>query len=207
MEQLQQNCAQLLAKLPAHVRLIAASKTRTIAEVRAAFQAGIHNFGENYVQEGAEKAQALPEATWHFIGKLQKNKVNHAIRAFSVFHTVDSATLLNKLNNAAEREGRTLEVYLQVNIAHEPQKGGCAPNDLPALLESAQQCKHLKLVGLMTLPPANQDPTPYFKELAQLAKQHNLPRLSMGMSGDWQQAVAHGATDIRLGSVLFGART
>src|SRR5690606_35387396 len=107
MEHLQQNCAQLLAKLPAHVRLIAASKTRTIAEVRAAFQEGIRHFGENYVQEGAEKAQALPEATWHFIGKLQKNKVNHAIRAFSVFHTVDSETLLNKLHNAAEREGVT----------------------------------------------------------------------------------------------------
>lgn len=204
---IQQNCATVLAQISPNIRLVAASKTRSIAEVYAAFQAGITNFGENYVQEGVEKAHALPEATWHFIGKLQTNKVNQAIGVFQVFHTIESLKLLNKLNNAAARKDLTPEVFIQVNIAGEAQKAGCTIADLPNLINAARTAPNLKLVGLMTMPPANVDPSPYFAELQKLAKAHNLKRLSIGMSGDWKEALKHGATDIRLGSTLFGARS
>jgi len=203
---LQHNCKNVLAQTPKNVRLIAASKTRTLAEVRAAFQAGITHFGENYVQEGTQKAAQLPEATWHFIGKLQTNKANQAVEFFAVFHTVDTLKLLNKLDHAAAKLGKTPEIYIQVNIAHEAQKAGCSIAELPDLIKAAKHAKHLKLVGLMTLPPQNQDPAPYFKTLANLAANHGLKRLSMGTSGDWQHATAHGATDIRLGEAIFGQR-
>lgn len=206
MEQLHQNCTDTLNKLPKHVRLIAASKTRTIAEIQAAYQAGVHNFGENYVQEGVEKAQQLPEATWHFIGKLQRNKVNMALKGFTVFHTVDSLKLLDKINTSAARENLRPHIYIQVNVAGEDQKAGCSVADLPSLIEAAQHMTHIELVGLMTLPPADEDPTPYFQKLKALATAHNLPRLSMGMSGDWEKAIDCGATDIRLGTTLFGPR-
>lgn len=200
------NCAELLKELPKHVRLIAASKTRTIEEVRSAFQAGVTNFGENYVQEGVIKAQNLPEATWHFIGHLQSNKVNQAILPFMVFHTVDRLSLLKKLQNAANNHNVSREIYIQVNLANEPQKGGCKLSDLSSLIEEARQCDNLQLVGLMTLPPASENPAPYFEQLCDLAKQYKLPRLSMGMSGDYTCAITHGSTDIRVGSQLFGAR-
>lgn len=206
MEQLQTNCTKLLQSVPDTVRLIAASKTRTIAEVRTAYQAGVTHFGENYVQEGVDKALQLPEATWHFIGKLQRNKVNMALRGFTVFHTVDSLKLLNKISSSAEREKLHPQIYIQVNVADELQKAGCSIEDLSELVSCARDLPNIELVGLMTLPPADEDPTPYFKKLKSLANAHNLPRLSMGMSGDWQKAVTCGATDIRLGSTLFGPR-
>ena len=206
MNHIAQNCTDILQKLPKQVRLIAASKTRTIAEVREAFQAGVTNFGENYVQEGIEKAQAMPEATWHFIGKLQRNKVNMALKGFTVFHTIDSVKLMNKLGTSAARDGLTVQVYIQVNVAGEEQKSGCEIADLESIIAETHQHESLELVGLMTLPPADEDPTPYFEKLKQLAAEHHLPRLSMGMSSDWGQAIQNGSTDIRLGTTLFGPR-
>lgn len=206
MEQLQTQCTNLLKTIPADVRLIAASKTRTIAEVRAAYQAGVTNFGENYVQEGVDKALQLPEATWHFIGKLQRNKVNMALKAFTVFHTVESLKLLNKISSSAERENLTPEVFIQVNVADESQKAGCSVDELDEIVSRANELPNIQLVGLMTLPPAHEDPTQYFNKLKALAEHYNLPRLSMGMSGDWQKAIACGATDIRLGTTIFGVR-
>ena len=206
MNHIAQNCTDILQKLPKQVRLIAASKTRTIAEVREAFQAGVTNFGENYVQEGIEKAQAMPEATWHFIGKLQRNKVNMALKGFTVFHTIDSVKLMNKLGTSAARDGLTVQVYIQVNVAGEEQKSGCEIADLESIIVETHQHESLELVGLMTLPPADEDPTPYFEKLKQLAAEHHLPRLSMGMSSDWGQAIQNGSTDIRLGTTLFGPR-
>lgn len=202
----QQKCKTVLAQIPKNVRLIAASKTQPIATLKAAFAAGITHFGENYVQEGAVKAPQLPEATWHFIGKLQTNKTHQAVRFFDVFHTVDSLNLITKLDHAASNAHKTIEIFLQVNLSHEPQKAGCTETDLPTLIAAATAAKNLNLVGLMTLPPATEDPTPYFAKLAALAKTYGLPRLSVGMSGDWQVAIKHGATDIRLGTALFGGR-
>ena len=199
-------CQNLISNIPTDVRIIAASKTKRLEDVREAYEAGISNFGENYVQEGLEKALALPQATWHFIGKLQRNKVNMALKGFTVFHTIDSAKLMNKLGSSASRENITVEVYIQVNIANEPQKAGCSINDLPLLLEEAQAHTSINVVGLMAIPPANEDPVPHFRKLSDLAKSYKLGRLSMGMSGDWEEAIKHGSTDIRLGTSIFGPR-
>ena len=201
----------IMARLPSGGRLVASSKTRTAEEVEAAYEAGIKHFGENYVQEGGAKAEAVSSVTWHLIGPLQSNKVNKAMAVFDVFHTVDREKLLNKLDTAAAELGKTPEVFLQVNVGREPQKAGVMPEDLSALVSAAGGCKNLKLVGLMTIPPAGvnmsaPDPTVFFTQLRRMAEEFNLPRLSMGMSGDWQTALNHGATDIRLGTALFGER-
>ena len=189
-----------------NVRIIAASKTRSGDEVLAAKKAGVVHFGENYVQEAEAKAAEVSGVVWHLIGPLQSNKVNKAMAVFDVFHTVDREKLLNKLNKAAADAGKTPEVFLQVNIGREPQKGGVMPEDLSALVAAARASKNLRLVGLMAIPPAGVDPAPSFAALRGMAEEFNLPRLSMGMSGDWQTALTHGATDIRLGTALFGPR-
>mgnify|MGYP005846450547 CR=1 FL=1 len=197
----------LIKSLPENVRLIAASKTRAAETVQAAKTLGIQHFGENYVQEAEQKAGGITDVTWHLIGALQTNKVSKALQIFDVFHTVDREKLLNKLNSAAMQAGKTPDVFLQVNIGREPQKAGIFPEDLPLLVGKAQACIALNLVGLMAIPPANTPPAPYFAEMQKLAKTYNLHRLSMGMSTDWQEALTYGATDIRLGTALFGARS
>lgn len=196
----------LIQELPHNVRLIAASKTRTAEDVLAAREAGVKHFGENYVQEAAEKAGVVTGVTWHLIGPLQSNKVNKAMAVFDVFHTVDREKLLKKLNAAAGEAGKTPEIFLQVNIGREQQKAGVMPKHLITLAEKAKECEHLKLVGLMAIPPAGIDPAPSFAALRGMAEEFGLARLSMGMSGDWQKAIEHGATDIRLGTALFGPR-
>ena len=206
MEKMKDVVAGIKASLPSNGRLVAASKTRTAAEVQAAYEAGIVDFGENYVQEAEAKAGYVPGVTWHLIGALQSNKVNKAMAVFDVFHTVDREKLLNKLDNAAAEFGKTPEVFLQVNVGREPQKAGVMPEDLTALVTAARGCKNLKLVGLMAIPTAEFDPTPSFAALRAMTEEFNLPRLSMGMSGDWQTALNNGATDIRLGTALFGSR-
>ena len=206
MELNREHIAEIMASLPPAGRLVAASKTRSGDEVRAAQGVGIEHFGENYVQEAAGKAAAVSGVTWHLIGPLQSNKVNKAMGIFDVFHTVDREKLLNKLDKAAADAGKTPEVFLQVNIGREPQKGGVMPEDLSALVAAARASKNLRLVGLMAIPPAGVDPAPSFAALRGMAEEFNLPRLSMGMSGDWQTALTHGATDIRLGTALFGPR-
>lgn len=201
------NVSNLINHVPNDIRLIAASKTRSIIEIETAYKAGITHFGENYIQEAAQKIpKANQQITWHLIGHIQSNKVNQAITLFDVFHTIDSVKLLQKLNNAAAKANKHPDIYLQVNIGKEAQKGGVLPEELAELVEMAKKCNNLSLVGLMAIPPAEQDPTPFFKELNKLAQQHNLPRLSMGMSTDWQQATSCGATDIRIGTSIFGQR-
>ncbi len=201
------NVSELIKDIPHNIRLIAASKTRSTLEIEEAYKAGIENFGENYIKEAAQKIPNTNRAiTWHLIGHFQSNKVNQAVGLFDVFHTIDSTKLTLKLDIAAQKANKTPDIYLQVNIGREPQKGGVLPEELPELIEIARKCNNLSLIGLMAIPPAKQDPTPYFKELKKLAEQHQLPRLSMGMSADWQQAVSCGATDIRVGTTIFGVR-
>lgn len=190
--------------------LVAASKTRSADEIRAAFTLGIRHFGENYVQEAARKHAegAYAGAKLHLIGHLQGNKARKAVELFDVIETVDSTRLADTLNRLARELGRApLAVLVQVNIGSEPQKDGVAVEGLDALVRHIRtQCPALVLQGLMATPPAGADPTPYFTALAVHARRLGLGTLSMGMSGDWPQALACGATHIRLGTALFGAR-
>ena len=198
---------------PASVTLIAATKTRPASDVVDAYRAGIRHFGENYVQEGAAKfaeaatllgSPAAAPFTRHFIGHLQRNKVNAAADAFDVFHGIDSARQLEALGHRATRK---LQVFLQVNLAGEASKAGAAPSQVDALVARARQL-NLVVLGLMTIPPpAPPEATrPWFRQLRELARANGLPDLSMGMTGDFEVAIEEGATHVRVGRGLFGER-
>jgi pyridoxal phosphate enzyme (YggS family) len=199
-------------------RLVAVSKTKPASMIRAAYAAGQRDFGENYVQELAQKAEELRDLAdlrWHFIGHLQRNKAKLAARLAHAVHTVDSARLAAALGkHAAEgpREG-TLAVLVEVNVGGEGQKSGCALHELAAVLEAVEREPSLRAVGLMTVPPHTEDPAgarPYFDHLRALRDEHGgaarLPELSMGMTHDLEQAVLAGATLVRIGTAIFGER-
>jgi pyridoxal phosphate enzyme (YggS family) len=194
---------------PGAVTLIAVSKTHDAESVRPLLEAGQRVFGENRVQEAQEKWPALHAefsgVKLHLIGSLQSNKAAEALALFDVIHSVDRPSLVEALVRAMVRLGRRPACFLQVNIGDEPQKGGCAVADLPALLETARAAE-LPLAGLMCIPPADVEPAPYFALLAKLARRHDLPGLSMGMSADYSTAVTIGATHVRVGTALFGER-
>ncbi|MDJ0684188.1 MAG: YggS family pyridoxal phosphate-dependent enzyme [Alphaproteobacteria bacterium] len=191
-------------------RLIAVSKTFDADAIRPAIAAGQRHFGENRVQESLEKWPSLkaehPDVVLHLIGPLQTNKVNQAVGLFDVFHTVDREKLARALARAFTARQVNPACYIQVNIGEEPQKAGVAPSETDALAALCRDELNLNLVGLMCIPPAEEPPAPYFALLAKIAARNNLPRLSMGMSGDYETAVRMGATDIRVGSAIFGAR-
>ncbi|MDB5707637.1 MAG: hypothetical protein JWN66_4753 [Sphingomonas bacterium] len=191
------------------VTLIAISKTRSAGEIEPLLAAGQRVFGENRVQEAAAKWPALreawPDTRLHLVGQLQSNKAEEAVASFDVIHSVDRSSLVAALARAMERQGRRPDCFLQVNIGDEEQKGGCAIDDLPALLAQARAA-HLPIAGLMAVPPADTEPAPYFALLATLARDHGLTGLSMGMSGDYETAVTLGATHVRVGTALFGER-
>ena len=194
------------------ITLVAVSKKFSAEKIREAYEAGLRVFGENYVQEFAEKQRHLADlrdAQFHLIGHLQSNKARLACDLFQMIQTADSPKLLQRLNAAAEERGRVLEVLIEVKLSGEPNKSGANPEDLPALLQAARACPNLEVSGLMTMPPWSDDPEPsrpYFQRLAQLARQYDLPQLSMGMSGDFELAIEEGATIIRVGTALFGRR-
>lgn len=192
-----------------NVELIAVSKTHDTAAIRPFLAAGHRSFGENRVQEAAAKWPALrsayPGVVLHLVGQLQSNKAADAIALFDVIHSVDRPSLVDALARAVASAGRRPDCYLQVDIGSEPQKGGCAIADLPVLLARARTAG-LPVVGLMAVPPAGIEAAPFFALLAKLAGDHGLARLSMGMSDDFDTAVLLGATAVRVGSVLFGAR-
>lgn len=194
---------------PATVTLIAVSKTRTAEEIRPLIAAGHRDFGENRVQEAEAKWPALqaetPGIRLHLIGSLQSNKAADAVRLFDAIHSVDRPSLVDALAKAVAEQGASPQLFVQVNIGEEPQKGGVAPADLPALLERARAAG-LGISGLMCLPPADVEPAPYFALLAKLGADAGLPLLSMGMSGDYETAVTIGATHVRVGTALFGER-
>jgi pyridoxal phosphate enzyme (YggS family) len=201
--------ARLAARAPEAVTLVAVSKTHGPEAIRPLLAAGQRVFGENRVQEAQAKWPALtaetPDVELHLIGSLQSNKAEEAVVLFDVIHSVDRVSLVAALGKATAKTGRRPSCFLQVNIGDEPQKGGCAVADLPALLEEARSAG-LPVLGLMALPPAGVEPAPYFALLAKLAGRHGLAGLSMGMSGDFETAVTIGATHVRVGTALFGER-
>lgn len=187
--------------------LVAVSKTRSAAAIEALIAQGQEQFGENRVQEAQEKWPALlekyPHISLHLIGQLQSNKAEEAVLLFDQIHSVDRPSLIAALGKAVAKTGRHPFCYIQVNIGDEPQKGGCAVADLPALLDMASDAG-LKLGGLMCIPPEGVEPAPYFALLAKLARRHGLIGLSMGMSADFETAILCGATHVRVGTALFG---
>lgn len=201
--------ARLAGREPGEVTLVAVSKTHGAEAIAPLIAAGQLDFGENRLQEAAEKWPQLkeehPGLRLHFVGQLQSNKAEEAVALFDAIHSVDRPSLVRALAKGIEKTGRRPECFLQVNIGDEPQKGGCAVADLPDLLEEARAAGP-PLAGLMCLPPADVEPAPYFALLAKLALRHGLAGLSMGMSGDYETAVAIGATHVRVGTALFGER-
>ncbi len=201
--------ARLARRDPGEVTLIAISKTHPAEAIVPLLEAGQRAFGENRVQEAEAKWPALrarfQDVTLHLVGQLQSNKADEAVALFDAIHSVDRLSLVTALAKAMEKQGKRPECYLQVNIGDEPQKGGCAVADVPALLGAARAAG-LPVVGLMAVPPALVEPAPYFALLAKLARDHDLTGLSMGMSSDFETAVTLGATHVRVGSALFGAR-
>ena len=196
-------------RAPGSVTLIAVSKVQPLDRVVAVLDQGHRVFGENYVQEAAGKWPDLRAkfgaVQVHMIGPLQTNKAKVAVELFDAIHTVDRPSLAEKLARLAQDRGRCPDLFVQVNTGEEPQKAGVLPADLDAFLASCR-AMDLPLRGLMCIPPEGIDATPDFQMLAGMAAQHGLPGLSMGMSSDFESAVAAGATHIRVGSAIFGAR-
>lgn len=190
------------------ITLVAVTKKFPAEVIRKAYDLGLRIFGENYVQEFETKHPALAglkDAEFHLIGHLQSNKARPASELFQAIETVDSEKLARRLNDA----GRKLEVMIEVKLSEEESKAGADPAALPALIDAIRACPNLQLTGLMTMPPWNDDPEatrPYFRRLAQLARQHGLGKLSMGMSHDLEAAIEEGATHVRVGTALFGPR-
>jgi len=201
--------AALAGRKADDVSLIAVSKTQPPALITPLLEQGQRGFGENRVQEAQEKWPDLrlgtPGISLHLIGQLQSNKAEDAVVLFDMIHSVDRASLVTALARAMDKIGRRPDCFVQVNIGDEAQKGGVATADLGQLLGNARSAG-LPVMGLMCLPPANVEPAPYFALLAKLARDHGLTGLSMGMSADFETAVMLGATHVRVGSALFGAR-
>lgn len=194
---------------PASVRLVAVTKGKPAEAIRAAYAEGQRDFGENYVQELVEKAKELADLTelrWHFIGQLQRNKVKAIVGLVKMVHAVDRAELALEID---KRATSPIEVLLEVNVSGEASKAGCAPSDVDALVAAVRARPSLRLAGLMTIPPDVDDPErvrPFFARLREIARAHDLAELSMGMTHDFPIAIAEGATMVRVGTAIFGAR-
>ena len=203
------HAAKIARRRADEVTLIAVSKTHPAAAITPLIEAGQRVFGENRVQEAQDKWPALREQygaiELHLIGQLQSNKAGDAVALFDCIHSLDRTSLVGALARAMDQAGRQVPCFVQVNIGAEEQKGGCALPDLPALLAEARAAV-LPVVGLMCVPPLDIEPAPFFALLAKLADDHGLAGRSMGMSGDFETAVMLGATHVRVGSALFGAR-
>jgi len=203
------HAARVARRKAEEVTLVAVSKTHPAERIVPLIAAGQRVFGENRVQEAEAKWPALREAheglELHLVGQLQSNKAAEAVRLFDCIHSLDRPSLVAALAKAMDREGRQVPCFVQVNIGAEEQKGGCAIADLPALLAEARAAA-LPLVGLMCVPPAGIEPAPFFALLDKLAADNSLAGRSMGMSDDFETAIMLGATHVRVGSALFGAR-
>lgn len=195
---------------PNDIKLIAVSKTHPWDIVKEVYDAGCRSFGENRVQEALEKKeQAPPDAQWHLIGTLQKNKVNKVIGAFALIHSVDTLELAEKISEASKLKGITTPILLQVNVSGEESKHGFTAETVTAAFPQLKALPNIKVEGLMTMAPFTEDKSvcvECFKNLRFLRDQLGLKELSMGMSNDWREAVQQGATLLRVGSAIFGAR-
>lgn len=208
---------QLLSEMPHGVRLVAVSKFKPAADITAAYAAGQRDFGENYVQEMVSKAEELPtDVYWHFIGRLQTNKVKYIAPFVHLIHSVDSLKLLKEINKQAEANGRIIHCLLQIHIAREETKSGLTEAGFLELLTDPVLggLNHVKVIGVMGMSTFTEDPEVVRKEFRELKAifekgKQLLPELrevSMGMSGDWPVAVEEGSTMVRIGSTIFGAR-
>jgi pyridoxal phosphate enzyme (YggS family) len=201
--------ARIAGRQPEAVQLVAISKTHDAAAIEPLLAAGQRVFGENRVQEAQAKWPALreayPDVELHLVGQLQSNKAEEAIALFHCIHSLDRPSLVTALGKAMAKAGRAVPCFLQVDIGEEDQKGGCPIAEVPALLAAAREAG-IPVVGLMCVPPAGIEAAPFFALLAKVAKDNGLDQLSMGMSEDFETAVLLGATYVRVGSALFGAR-
>jgi pyridoxal phosphate enzyme (YggS family) len=204
---------------PQSVRLVAVSKTVNAQRVAEAIDAGVTIVGENYIQEARDKFNALIDrpVEWHFIGHLQSNKAKYAVRMFDLIHSVDSLKLATALDQAAKKNGKQQDILIQVNISGEQSKSGTTQSNAVDLIQEAGKLGHIRIRGLMTMPPYYDEPElarPFFHQLAQLrdhiADQHlpgvAMDELSMGMTGDFEVAIEEGATLVRIGTAIFGSR-
>lgn len=196
-------------RAPGSVRLIAVSKTQPADRILAVLDEGQRVFGENRVQEAEGRWPALRARygaiELHLIGPLQTNKARAAVALFDAIHTVDRPRLVETLARLAQERGGSPDLFVQVNTGEESQKAGCLPGDVDAMVAQVRAAD-LPLLGLMCIPPVDQDPAPHFAMLAEMAARNGLSGLSMGMSGDFETAIAHGATHVRVGSAIFGER-
>jgi pyridoxal phosphate enzyme (YggS family) len=215
LDLIKRNAEMLLKQIPESVTLLAAAKTRSNEEVQAAFDAGIHCFGHNYVQEAQAMLPGLPfRADWHMIGHLQRNKAGAAVELFDMLETLDSPRLARELEKQCARLDKTLPVLIEINSGREENKDGVLPEDVDALAEALREFPHLKLCGFMTMGPLTGDPElsrPYFQTAARIYEQYRLKDdairfLSMGMSHSYKVAIEEGANLIRIGTLLFGPR-
>lgn len=201
--------AQIAGRKADEVTLIAVSKTHPAERIAPLIAAGQRTFGENRVQEAAEKWPALreanPDIALHLIGQLQSNKAEDAVGMFDCIHSLDRPSLVSALGKAMDKTGRQVPCFVQVNIGAEEQKGGCAIADLPSLLAEAAAAQ-IPVIGLMCVPPVGIEAAPFFALLDKLARDHGLAGRSMGMSDGFETAIMLGATHVRVGSALFGAR-
>lgn len=201
---------QAAGRAPGEVTLVAVGKVQPVGKVEAALAQGQRIFGENRVQEAQGKWPELkaryPDVTLHLIGPLQTNKAADAIALFDVIETVDRPKLARVLAAEMKKQGRTLECFVQVNTGEEDQKAGVLPADADAFIETCRDEHGLSIVGLMCIPPADDEPALHFALLREIARRHGLEKLSMGMSGDYEIAIEFGATHVRVGTAIFGDR-
>jgi hypothetical protein len=201
--------AAVCSTVPPGVTLVAVSKAQPAEAIREAYAAGQRHFGENYVQEWRDKAAALadlPDLAWHFVGSLQTNKVKYLVGRVALVHAVDREELGREIARRSAAAGVTTRVLVEVNVAGEASKAGCSPEDAPALVASLRALPGLEVAGLMCIPPPDEPPRPRFARLRELAASLGLRELSMGMSGDYPDAIAEGATLVRVGTAIFGER-
>ncbi len=202
--------ARAAGRNPADITLVAVSKTHGADRVREVLEAGHRVFGENRVQEAQEKFPALkaayPDLELHLIGPLQTNKARDAVALFDVIQSVDRERLAVTLAKEMERAGKRPACFIQVNTGEEPQKAGILPAELDAFVAACRDTHKLPVVGLMCIPPVDEEPALHFALLAKMAARNGLAQVSMGMSADYETAVRLGATHVRVGSALFGAR-
>lgn len=202
--------SEIKNNIPASVTLIAVSKGQSVEKMKEAIDAGLKCFGENYVQEFLEKWNELPkDIQWHFIGHLQTNKVKYIIDKVVSIDSVDSLKLYEVIRKEAQKIQKKISVLIEINVGEEKTKSGVLPQELPDFLKSLPKSPYIEVCGLMTIPPFSniaEDSRPYFKKMVLLQKEANLKELSIGMTHDYKIAIEEGATQIRIGEGIFGAR-
>ena len=215
---IKENIKKILEELPAGVQLVAAAKTRTVAEILEAIQAGLTIIGHNYVQEAERAFEAIgPKAKWHMIGHLQSNKAKKAVKVFDMIETVDSLKLAKAIDKACRNINKSMPILIEINSGEEPQKAGVIPSNAVSLVKEISELENVSIMGLMTMGPFSGDPEdarPYFQKTRQLfddIEQANLPGiemkyLSMGMSNSYRVALEEGANLVRIGTRIFGER-